>query len=223
MISISYFYFLILSIIFWLIYRFVNNKRSLALLIVKFLLPLSLCTIALFFCILYNSTVSGKLSDDEIAKSVFRYNTDGNYVVSEQFFNHKLFLQHNDNYLTLKIADEVLNNRWSQGVSNKIPWCNNQYGYSISIINDNNNSNRKGIVVFGKNKDAKTIKIKFNKNIYSTFLPDNEFFIIAYPTFETLDQDTDIYNIYSTGKSKDLKVVFYDNNGAICKDMTYIY
>ena len=72
---------------------------SLIFLSSKFLLPLTLCSISLFFSILYSSTISGNLSDEEIAKAVFNYNTEGNYVATEQFFNHKLFLQDNGEYL----------------------------------------------------------------------------------------------------------------------------
>ena len=196
---------------------------SLIFLSSKFLLPLTLCSISLFFSILYISTISGNLSDDtdeEIAKAVFNYNTEGNYVATEQFFNHKLFLQDNGEYLELKIADEVLNNRYVQGYSRQIPWNKDSYGYSVALISEDDDST--GVIVFGKNNDAKTIEITLNNNVYSTFISPDTFFIITYPTFEMLDDNSDIYNIYSTGKSKDLKITFNEDDKTKCNHMKFL-
>lgn len=193
---------------------------SLIFLSSKFLLPLTLCSISLFFSILYSSTISGNLSDEEIAKAVFNYNTEGNYVATEQFFNHKLFLQDNGEYLELKIADEVLNNRYVQGYSRQIPWNKDSYGYSVALISEDDDST--GVIVFGKNNDAKTIEITLNNNVYSTFISPDTFFIITYPTFEMLDDNSDIYNIYSTGKSKDLKITFNEDDKTKCNHMKFL-
>ena len=193
---------------------------SLIFLSSKFLLPLTLCSISLFFSILYSSTISGNLSDEEIAKAVFNYNTEGNYVATEQFFNHKLFLQDNGEYLELKIADEVLNNRYVQGYSRQIPWNKDSYGYSVALISEDDEST--GVIVFGKNNDAKTIEITLNNNVYSTFISPDTFFIITYPTFEMLDDNSDIYNIYSTGKSKDLKITFNEDDKTKCNHMKFL-
>ena len=193
---------------------------SLIFLSSKFLLPLTLCSISLFFSILYISTISGNLSDEEIAKAVFNYNTEGNYVATEQFFNHKLFLQDNGEYLELKIADEVLNNRYVQGYSRQIPWNKDSYGYSVALISEDDDST--GVIVFGKNNDAKTIEITLNNNVYSTFISPDTFFIITYPTFEMLDDNSDIYNIYSTGKSKDLKITFNEDDKTKCNHMKFL-
>ena len=193
---------------------------SLIFLSSKFLLPLTLCSISLFFSILYSSTISGNLSDEEIAKAVFNYNTEGNYVATEQFFNHKLFLQDNGEYLELKIADEVLNNRYVQGYSRQIPWNKDSYGYSVALISEDDEST--GVIVFGKNNDAKTIEITLNNNVYSTFISPDTFFIITYPTFEMLEDNSDIYNIYSTGKSKDLKITFNEDDKTKCNHMKFL-
>lgn len=193
---------------------------SLIFLSSKFLLPLTLCSISLFFSILYSSTISGNLSDEEIAKAVFNYNTEDNYVATEQFFNHKLFLQDNGEYLELKIADEVLNNRYVQGYSRQIPWNKDSYGYSVALISEDDEST--GVIVFGKNNDAKTIEITLNNNVYSTFISADTFFIITYPTFEMLDDNSDIYNIYSTGKSKDLKITFNEDDKTKCNHMKFL-
>lgn len=196
------------------------SKNNLISISFKFLLLIILFTTFVTSGFIFTHTTSGKLSDEKFAKDIFTHNLNGKYVATEQFFNHKLFLQDNGDYLELKIADELLNNRWIEGASNKINWSNDTYGYSVSIISESENS--KGVVVFGKNKDAKTIKIIFNKNTYSTFISPDEFFIITYPIFETLNKDTDIYNIYSTGKSKDLKVIFTEDENIYCKHMKLI-
>lgn len=198
----------------------INYKGSLIILSSKFLLPITVTTITVFFGILYSFTVSGNLSDEKIAKAVFNYNTEGNYVATEQFFNHKIFLQDNGEYLDLKIADEVLNNRYVQGYSRQLPWSENSYGYSVALISEDDGSI--GVIVFGKNNDAKTIEITLNNNVYSTFISPDTFFIITYPTFEMLDDNSDIYNIYSTGEAKDLKITFNEDDKTKCKHMKFL-
>ncbi|SCJ60757.1 Predicted integral membrane protein [uncultured Clostridium sp.] len=208
------------TIIYWIKRIRKTYDGSLIFLSSRFLLPLTLCTVSLFFGILYSSTISGNLSDEEIATAVFNYNTEGNYVATEQFFNHKIFLQDNGEYLDLKIADEVLNNRYVQGYSRQLTWSENSYGYSVALISEDDGST--GVIVFGKNNDAKTIEITLNNNVYSTFISPNSFFIITYPTFQILNDNSDIYNIYSTGEAKDLKITFNEDDKTKCKHMKFL-
>ena len=196
----------------------VTYKGSLVFLSLKFLLPITLTTMAVFFGILYSSTTSGKLSTEEIATAVFN-NSDMEYKEYAAFFTHKLYLQDNGEYLELKMADEVINNRWVPGYSTQVSWNGNDYGYSVSIIDDENGT---GVVVFGKNKDAKTITIKFAGDVYTEFLSADEYFITTYPTLKVLDEDTTIYDIYSNGKSKDLKVTFNEDDGYLCNHMEFL-
>lgn len=197
----------------------INYKGSLIYLSSKILLPITLTTITVFFGILYSFTTSGNLPDEEIAQAVFKYDIEGDYVESAQFFNHKLFLQENGNYLELKTADEVLNNRYVQGYSKQVPWNNNDYGYSVEFTND---AGKVGVIVFGKNKDAKTISINFAGEVYSEFLFEDEYFITTFPILKELPQDTTIYDFYTNGKSDDLKISFYESDGTTCRDIKFL-
>lgn len=196
-----------------------NYKGNLVSLSLKFLLPITISAIAVFFGILYSFTVSGKLSDNEIATAVFKYDTEGDYVASAQFFNHKLFLQDDEDHFELKIADEVLNNRYIQGYSNQVQWNGNHYGYSVELTNDDG---KIGVIVFGKNKDAKTISINFAGEVYSEFVFEDEYFITTFPILKELPQDTTIYDFYTNGKSDDLKISFYESDGTICRDIKFL-
>ena len=197
----------------------INYKGSLIYLSSKILLPITLTTITVFFGILYSFTTSGNLPDEEIAQAVFKYDIEGAYVESAQFFNHKLFLQENGDYLELKTADEVLNNRYAQGYSKQVPWNNNDYGYSVEFTND---AGKVGVIVFGKNKDAKTISINFAGEVYSEFLFEDEYFITTFPILKELPQDTTIYDFYTNGKSDDLKISFYESDGTTCRDIKFL-
>lgn len=197
----------------------VNYKGSLITLSSKFLLPITITTIAVFFGILYSFTVSGNQSDEDIAEAVFTYSTGNEYVESAQFFNHKLFLQDNADYFELKIADEVLQNRYVQGFSTQVQWDGNDYGYSIALINDDS---KIGVIVFGKNNDAKTITINFAGDVYSQFVFEDEYFIITFPILKELPENTTIYDIYSTGESNDLKVYFNESDSTTCGHMKYL-
>lgn len=197
----------------------INYKGSLIYLSSKILLPITLTTITVFFGILYSFTTSGNLPDEEIAQAVFKYDIEGDYVESAQFFNHKLFLQENGDYLELKTADEVLNNRYVQGYSKQVPWNNNDYGYSVEFTND---AGKVGVIVFGKNKDAKTISINFAGEVYSEFLFEDEYFITTFPILKELPQDTTIYDFYTNGKSDDLKISFYESDGTTCRDIKFL-
>lgn len=170
------------------------------------------------FVLLYNSTVSGNLSNEDIAQSVFS-NINGQLVESSQFFNHKLFLQDNDEYLELQIANEILENRWVNGYSSQLHWNDKSYGYSVEIIRDNDKT---GIVVFGKNKDAKTITIKLNGKIYTEYIESNNFFITTFPTYQPLPENTSIANIYNNEKSSLLNISFNEDSGNICNHMKII-
>lgn len=196
-----------------------NYKGNLVSLSLKFLLPITISTIVVFFGILYSFTVSGKLSDNEIATAVFKYDTEGDYVASAQFFNHKLFLQDDEYHFELKIADKVLTNRYVQGYSNQVQWNGNHYGYSVELTNDDG---KIGVIVFGKNKDAKTISINFAGEVYSEFVFEDEYFITTFPILKELPQDTTIYDFYTNGKSDDLKISFYESDGTICRDIKFL-
>lgn len=196
----------------------INYKGNLVSLSLKFLLPITISTITIFFGILYSFTVSGNLPDEEIASEVF----NNNFVEYKQyasFFTHKLFLADYGDYFDLSIADEVLNNRWVRGYSNQVQWNGNDYGYSVELINDDG---KIGVVVFGKSKDAKTITINFSGDVYTEFLSADSYFITTYPTLKVLDDDTTIYDIYTDGKSSDLKITFNEAHGLVCTHMNFL-
>lgn len=176
-----------------------------------------LVTSILSFGLLYSVTASGKLSNEQLALEVIGGNSIGGYEAAREFQNYKLFLLDNDNFMELRSVKRILNNRWYQaGCYENFQKEEGDY-YISTIYNDSTLA----VIAFGKNKEAKTIKITFNNNEYIAELKGNEYFIAPFPTFEAVDINSDIYNIFSGEESRDLKVEFYDDNGDIYTDMKF--
>lgn len=195
----------------------IDYTGSFLILSFKLLIPTILISIFAIYSGLYYSTTSGKLSDEDIAKNVFSYNTSDNYVAFTEFSEYKFFLADYGNYIDLLTAKRVLNNRWTQGGgAYQLNLENKDSGYSIATFSENNNENL-AIIVWGKNFDAESIEITFNGQEYSQELRPNDYFIVPFPTFETVSENTDIYNIFEGEESKDLIIKFKEKNGDECK------
>lgn len=94
--------------------------------------------------------------------------------------------------------------------------------YSIGIIYDDITEENvtMSVLAFGKNKDASKVEIIFNGKSYSEEIKPNEYFFIAFPSFETLENEG-IHNIYNGLESNDLKIEFFDKNGNKYNDMKF--
>lgn len=176
-----------------------------------------LITSILSFGLLYSFTASAKLSNEQLALEVIGSNSTGRYETVRDFQDYKLFLLDDDNFMKLRSVKRILNNRWyKSGCYENFQKEEGDY-YISTIYNDHTLA----VIAFGKNKDAKTIKITFKDNEYIEELKGNEYFIVPFPTFEAIDVNNDIYNIFNGEESKDLEVEFYDDNGDICTNMKF--
>lgn len=161
-------------------------------------------------------TMSGDLSDDELAKSVFQYSVDSDFEVVTHIGDYKLFLKDEGNYLDLRYIKSVLNNRWYNAMDTIGQTDNTSVDYSVGTLHDGELTT---VVVFGKNKSASKIKIEFNGKEYTEEIKENEYFVVPFPTFETLDDQSDVFNFFDGEVCKDLRVTLYDSNGNEYYDM----
>lgn len=169
----------------------------------------------LSFTMVYNSTSSGKLSNEELASEVFKNSNVNEYIVIKNFSNYKLFLSKYKDYVQVQSITKVLNNRWVEPV-NIGDFDNSKLDYKIILLGDNTET---GVVVFGKSKDCTSVEITFKDKKYSEKLDKDSYFIVTYPTFEALDENTDIYNIYQGEHSNDLQVKFLEEDNTECTHM----
>lgn len=183
-----------------------DYKGGLVGLCVKPIGAMILSIIILSTMVAYSSTASGKLSDEEIVKAVFSYYDNYEIIASKNFDDYKFLLSEDEGRIELLTAEKVLNNRWTGGAGSQFD--NTAFDYSVTTIN---NDNKTGLIVFGKNKDADTIEIEFNGNKYSEVIKKDDYFIVSFPTFELLDENSDVYNFFSGEESNDLKISFLEN------------
>lgn len=171
---------------------------------------------------MYNSTISGKASNEEIAKVVFKYSNNTNFEVVKDLSGYKLFLKDEGDYVNLMEVESVLNNRWLDSRTSIGQYQKSKGDYSISTIYDNIDEDNvsMSVIVFGKNKDASKIEIIFNGKNYSEEIKPNEYFLVTFPRFEIF-KNSDIDNIYNGEESELLKIRFLDSKGNEHNDMKF--
>ncbi|EQB87226.1 glycopeptide antibiotics resistance protein [Clostridium punense] len=163
----------------------------------------------------YNSTMSGDLSNEEIAREVFKYRPNKDFVVEKEVLGYKLFLKDEGTYIDLISVKKVFNNRWDKnGIGSQFEKMRGDY--DIRTIHEENSV---GVLVYGKNKGASKIEIKFNGKSYVEELKLEKYFIVAFPSFEALDKNTDMYNVFNGKESKDLSIKLYDAQGREYNEM----
>lgn len=216
-----FFYVAITLLITWSIYHVISAKRnSKKNILLVYLKPLVvLVSFLLLFSVVHNLTITNNLSNEEIAKDVFSTNSNSDLIKTYNYFNYKLFLYENKDSLQLKTAKETFRNSYTNKFSSQINIKEDNPGYSIMIL-DNNES--KGLVVYGRNSDAKLIEIIFNGKKYAEPLNENTYFLVTFPTFEVLNDDNDLINVYQSEPSQDFSICFIEENGDICTHMKYI-
>lgn len=166
----------------------------------------------LSFGLLYNETIPGNLSNEELAVEVFVGDTFEEYKTARDFENYKFLLADNGEFIELKNIKRCLNNRWYDEKFNASFQVENG-DYSIMTLNEGNLISG---VIFGKNKDATIIEINFKGTKYLENIMEDDYFIIPFPSFERIDKLTDFYNIFNGEKSTDLEIKFYDKDGNEC-------
>ena len=172
----------------------------------------------------YNVTIPASASNEEIANTVFKYSSDKDFQAVKDIAGEKLFLKDEDKYVELISVQSVLNKRWvdsriSIGQYEKV---NGDYNFTTICNNDidNENETSMSIVVFGKNKNANKIEIIFNGTSYVEEIKNDEYFIVNFPSFETV-KNSDIGTIHNGEESEVLKIKFTDSQGNECTDMKF--
>lgn len=195
----------------------VNYEGSLVIRSLKPLLPMILIITSIIFTSIYLKTASGNLSDKEIARSIFTFNSEGNYVCIEGLDQYKLFLSKYDRYLDLSTSKKVLGNRWIQGSSiGQLDLSKGEYSYEITTIY-RQEDNKISPIIYGKNLHAAKVEIEFMGKGYSKELPEDDYFIVTIDEFKNVNEYSDINNMGKGSASKDLSVKFVEKDGSECK------
>lgn len=94
------------------------------------------------------------------------------------------------------------------------------FGYKVELI-QNHEEDEAFVVVFGKNNNAEKIDISFCGKSYSEVIKPDELFLVVYPEYKKLKEDTDVFNIFQQQESKDLSVKFINSDGEVNKDIKF--
>lgn len=198
-----------------------KETNKVILLAIKPLGIMLLVSIIITYGMAYKSTYSPKLSDEEMAVAAFSKYSDGKFVGFENFDKYKLSLRDEGDYLELGVLREVFNGRYSLAWNSQMHFEGKAVGYKIELI-QNHEGNEAFVVVLGKNDNAEEIDISFNEESYSEKIKPNEFFLVVYPEYKKLKEDTDVFNIFQQQESKDLKVEFLNSNGEVNNEIKYL-
>lgn len=200
-----------------------NFDGNLIILIIKPVCIMFGVVLSFIIIIIFNSTISVNTSNEEIAKTVFKYSNNSDFELAKDTLGYKFFLKDEGDYVNLIQLDSVFNTRWFDSRHTAGQYSKNNGDYSICRIYENTLDEENvsmTIIVFGKNKVANKIEINFNGKNYSEEIEPNEYFIVTFPTFEHL-KNSDIDNIYNDEESKDLKIEFIDLNGNNYTEMKF--
>ncbi len=198
-----------------------KETNKVILLAIKPLGIMLLVSIIITYGMAYKSTYSPKLSDEEMAVAAFSKYSDGKFVGFENFDKYKLSLRDEGDYLELGVLREVFNGRYSLAWNSQMYFEGKTVGYKVELI-QNHEGNEAFVVVLGKNDNAEKIDISFNGESYSEKIKPNEFFLVVYPEYKKLKEDTDVFNIFQQQESKDLKVEFLNSNGEVNNEIKYL-
>lgn len=182
----------------------------------KPILVMILLSVILSFTFLYSETISGNISNNELASEVFGSSSIEDYKISKNFGNYKFLLSDNDDFIDLKTFKKTFINRWYYDTCSSFDSKN--CNYSLLTLQENNLISG---VVFGKNIDANTIEINFKGTKYIENLTENEYFIVPFPNFENEEELTDFYNFFEGKESLDLQIKFYHKDGSECTHMKF--
>ncbi|MBX9137507.1 MULTISPECIES: VanZ family protein [unclassified Clostridium] len=174
-------------------------------------------TIILFFSflsfgLLYNETIPGNLSNEELAVEVLGEDTFENYKTARDFENYKFLLTDNGEFIELKNLKRFFNNRWYDEKFNS-SFQIASGDYSVMTLIENNLISG---VAFGKNKDANIIEINFNGTKYIENIVEDDYFIVPFPKFVKANELTDFHRFFDNEKSTELEIKFYDKDGNEC-------
>lgn len=174
-------------------------------------------TIILFFSflsfgLLYNETIPGNLSNEELAVEVLGGDTFENYKTARDFENYKFLLTDNGEFIELKNLKRFFNNRWYDEKFNS-SFQIASGDYSVMTLIENNLISG---VAFGKNKDANIIEINFNGTKYIENIVEDDYFIVPFPKFVKSNELTDFHRFFDNEKSTELEIKFYDKDGNEC-------
>lgn len=198
-----------------------KENDKVILLSVKPLGIMLLVTFIITYGMAYKSTYSPNLSDEEMATEAFATYSKGDFVAFKNFDKYKLSLKDERDYLELGVLKKVFNGRYSRAWNSQMHFDGKSFGYEVELI-QNYEENEAFVVVFGKNNSSEAVSITFNGDNYIEEVKPNEFFLVVYPEYKKLKEDTDVFNIFQRQESKDLKVEFLNSDGEVNNEIKYL-
>lgn len=159
----------------------------------------------------YTQTASDKLSNEELAKKLFR-NNDSEFIYSKDLGNKKFYLVKDEFGLGVQSLIKYSKSRYANTYEVYGYYPSDDIGYNVGVIHDYENE-EKGpvttIVVFGKNSNADKLVVSLLGKDYEFKLKNNDYFFEICPDYLNIDEDT-ITEIYNNEESKNFKVKFLD-------------
>lgn len=219
-------------LIFNLFYHIVKNTKlkgvienvsskfqgNLLLLIVKPLGVMFIAVLGLAFIMIFNSSVSYKASNEEIAETVFKNSVNAGFQAVKDTSKYKLFLKDEGDYVELAYLKKIIGSRWLDSRTIIGQYGNGHGDYKIGLIHDGREPLT--IVVFGKNKAAAKVEFIVNGKTCSEDIKEGDYFISAFSINENVKGD-DLDYLLNDNVSAKLFVRFLDSAGNEYTDMKF--
>lgn len=197
-----------------------NNifKKSL-----KVILTISVLVLSIYTYNVYEQTASDKLSDEEIAQTVFKEDL-GEILDIKNIDNEKLYLVKKEYGITIEKVQKYNKSRYAKSYEGFNLLEEDENGYKIEVLykfNENMTDEKASVAVFGKNTNATSVIINLNGIDYEAKIKPNEYFLAIYPEYVSVDYEmmNKIYN----GENEDIiKVKFLDENNNRVNDIKLI-
>ena len=197
-----------------------NNifKKSL-----KVILTISILVLSIYTYNVYEQTASDKLSDEEIAQTVFKEDL-GEILDIKNIDNEKLYLVKKEYGITIEKVQKYNKSRYAKSYEGFNLLEEDENGYKIEVLykfNENMTDEKASVAVFGKNTNATSVIINLNGIDYEAKIKPNEYFLAIYPEYVSVDYEmmNKIYN----GENEDIiKVKFLDENNNRVNDIKLI-
>lgn len=188
----------------------------------KVVLSIGVVIVITFIYSYFDQTVSGNLSNLEMATEVLGYNENQILDVVE-VKDEKFYLIKDEFGITIKNMRKYVGNRYNESTHGYSVIEKDDYGYMIDFAMENINlqedSDEILPIVFGKNKNASTLVLNINGVEYKNDLKLNEYFMVIIPEMIKLSKEK-IYKIMAEKEnSNSFNIKFIDKDGKVNKEM----